>query len=140
MGESRAQVQRYIRLTYLNPNLLDLVDDGKLGLTIAVELSYLDELVQSMLADYLEEHPKASVSQSIASQLRDLAEAGTVTALDIEQLFREPEQQRAPRVLKLQLKPIRKFFPASASPEQMTAIITAALEKYYREEENNGHQ
>lgn len=140
VGESRAQVQRYIRLTYLNPNLLDLVDDGKLGLTIAVELSYLDELVQSMLADYLEEHPKASVSQSIASQLRDLAEAGTVTALDIEQLFREPEQQRAPRVLKLQLKPIRKFFPASASPEQMTAIITAALEKYYREEENNGHQ
>lgn len=140
VGESRAQVQRYIRLTYLNPDLLDLVDDGKLGLTIAVELSYLDELVQSMLADYLEEHPKASVSQSIASQLRDLAEAGTVTALDIEQLFREPEQLRAPRVLKLQLKPIRKFFPASASPEQMTAIITAALEKYYREEENNGHQ
>ena len=140
VGESRAQVQRYIRLTYLNPNLLDLVDDGKLGLTIAVELSYLDELVQSMLADYLEEHPKASVSQSIASQLRDLAEAGTVTAWDIEQLFREPEQLRAPRVLKLQLKPIRKFFPASASPEQMTAIITAALEKYYREEENNGHQ
>lgn len=140
VGESRAQVQRYIRLTYLNPDLLDLVDDGKLGLTIAVELSYLDELVQSMLADYLEEHPKASVSKNIASQLRDLAEAGTVTALDIEQLFREPEQQRAPRVLKLQLKPIRKFFPASASPEQMTAIITAALERYYREEENNGHQ
>lgn len=140
VGESRNQVQRYIRLTELNPDLLDLVDDGKLGLTIAVELSYLDELPQSMLADYLEEHPKASVSKNIASQLRDLAEAGTVTALDIEQLFREPEQQRAPRVLKLQLKPIRKFFPASASPEQMTAIITAALERYYREEENNGHQ
>ena len=140
VGESRAQVQRYIRLTYLNPDLLDLVDDGKLGLTIAVELSYLDDLTQSMLADYLEEHPKAAVSKNIASQLRDLAEAGTVTALDIEQLFREPEQQRAPRVLKLQLKPIRKFFPASASPEQMTAIITAALEKYYREEENNGNQ
>ena len=138
--ESKNTIFRYIRLTYLNPDLLDLVDDGKLGLTIAVELSYLDELVQSMLADYLEEHPKASVSQNIASQLRDLAEAGTVTALDIEQLFREPEQQRAPRVLKLQLKPIRKFFPASASPEQMTAIITAALERYYREEENNGHQ
>ena len=140
VGESRAQVQRYIRLTYLNPDLLDLVDDGKLGLTIAVELSYLDDLTQSMLADYLEEHPKASVSQSIASQLRDLAEAGTVTVWDIEQLFQKPEQLRAPRVLKLQLKPIRKFFPASASPEQMTAIITAALEKYYREEENNGHQ
>lgn len=140
VGESRNQVQRYIRLTELNPDLLDLVDDGKLGLTVAVELSYLDDLTQSMLADYLEEHPKASVSQSIASQLRDLAEAGTATALDIEQLFQEPELQRAPRVLKLQLKPIRKFFPASASPEQMTAIITAALEKYYREEENNGHQ
>ena len=139
-GESRNQIYRYIRLTYLNPDLLDLVDDGKLGLTIAVELSYLDDLTQSMLADYLEEHPKAAVSKNIASQLRDLAEAGTVTALDIEQLFREPEQQRAPRVLKLQLKPIRKFFPASASPEQMTAIITAALERYYREEENNGHQ
>ncbi len=140
VGESQDQVRRYIRLTYLNPLLLDLVDDGKLGLTIAVELSYLDELVQSMLADYLEEHPKKSVSKNIASRLRDLAEAGTVTAWDIEQLFQEPEQQRAPRVLKLQLKPIRKFFPASASPEQMTAIITAALEKYYREEENNGNQ
>lgn len=139
-GESRNQIHRYIRLTYLNPDLLNLVDDGKLGLTIAVELSYLDELVQSMLADYLEEHPKASVSQNIASQLRYLAEAGTVTALDIEQLFQKPEQQRAPRVLKLQLKPIRKFFPASASPEEMTTIITAALEKYYREEENNGQQ
>lgn len=140
VGESRNQIQRYIRLTELNPDLLDLVDDGKLGLTIAVELSYLDDLTQSMLADYLEEHPKASVSKNIASQLRDLAEAGTITELDIEQLFQEPEQQRAPRVLKLQLKPIRKFFPASASPEQMTAIITAALEKYYREEENNGNQ
>ena len=140
VGESRAQVQRYIRLTYLNPDLLDLVDDGKLGLTIAVELSYLDELAQSMLVDYLEEHPKKSVSKNIASQLRDLAASGTVTAWDIEQLFQEPEQQRAPRVLKLQLKPIRKFFPASASPEQMTAIITAALEKYYEEEENNGNQ
>ena len=139
-GESRNQIRRYIRLTELNPELLSLVDDGKLGLTIAVELSYLDDITQSTLADYLEEHPKASVSKNIASQLRDLAEAGTVTALDIEQLFREPEQQRAPRVLKLQLKPIRKFFPASASPEQMTAIITAALEKYYREEENNGNQ
>lgn len=139
-GESRDKVFRYIRLTYLNPLLLDLVDDGKLGLTIAVELSYLDELAQSMLADYLEEHPKKSVSKNIASQLRVLAASGTVTAWDIEQLFQEPEQQRAPRVLKLQLKPIRKFFPASASPEQMTAIITAALEKYYREEENNGHQ
>lgn len=140
VGESRNQVQRYIRLTELNPDLLNLVDDGKLGLTIAVELSYLDDLTQSMLADYLEEHPKASVSQNIASQLRDLAEAGTVTTCDIEQLFQKPEQQRASRVLKLQLKPIRKFFPASASPEQMTAIITAALERYYREEENNGHQ
>ena len=139
-GESRNQIHRYIRLTYLNPDLLNLVDDGKLGLTIAVELSYLDELVQSMLADYLEEHPKASVNKNIASQLRYLAEAGTVTALDIEQLFQKPEQQRAPRVLKLQLKPIRKFFPASASPEEMTTIITAALEKYYREEENNGQQ
>ena len=138
--ESKNTIFRYIRLTYLNPDLLDLVDDGKLGLTIAVELSYLDELAQSMLADYLEEHPKKSVSKNIASQLRDLAASGTVTAWDIEQLFQEPEQQRAPRVLKLQLKPIRKFFPASASPEQMTAIITAALEKYYREEENNGHQ
>ena len=116
------------------------MDDGKLGLTIAVELSYLDELAQSMLADYLEEHPKKSVSKNIASQLRDLAASGTVTAWDIEQLFQEPEQQRAPRVLKLQLKPIRKFFPASASLEQMTAIITAALEKYYREEENKGNQ
>ena len=140
VGESRNQVQRYIRLTELNPDLLDLVDDGKLGLTIAVELSYLDDLTQSMLADYLEEHPKASVSQSIASQLRDLAASGNITAWDIEQLFLKPEQQRAPRVLRLQLKPIRRFFPASASPEQMTAIITAALEKYYREEENNGHQ
>ncbi len=139
-GESRDKVFRYIRLTYLNPLLLDLVDDGKLGLTIAVELSYLDELAQSMLADYLEEHPKKSVSKNIASQLRVLAASGTVTAWDIEQLFQEPEQQRAPRVLKLQLKPIRKFFPASASLEQMTAIITAALEKYYREEENNGNQ
>ena len=139
-GESRNQIRRYIRLTELNPELLSLVDDGKLGLTIAVELSYLDDITQSTLADYLEEHPKASVSKNIASQLRDLAEAGTVTALDIEQLFQKPEQQRAPRVLKLQLKPIRKFFPASASPEQMTAIITAALEKYYEEEENNGNQ
>lgn len=132
-GESRNQIRRYIRLTELNPDLLDLVDNGKLGLTIAVELSYLDELVQSMLADYLEEHPKASVNKNIASKLRDLAASETVTTCDIEQLFQKPEQQRASRVLKLQLKPIRKFFPASASPEQMTAIITAALEKYYRE-------
>ena len=139
-GESHEQVRKYIRLTNLVPELLEFVDEGRIKMRPAVELSYLDELVQSMLADYLEEHPKASVSQNIASQLRDLAEAGTVTALDIEQLFREPEQQRAPKVLKLQLKPIRKFFPASASPEQMTAIITAALERYYREEENNGHQ
>ncbi len=130
--DSRAQIQRYIRLTYLIPELLQMVDDQKLGLRIGVSLSYLTEQTQRILLEYLSVHPKSKLKMATADELRKMDEdpAQEITADTLEELL-EAQPQRAPRVLKLQLKPLRQYFPANAKPEEITLTIVKALDFYF---------
>lgn len=130
--DSTRQIQRYIRLTYLIPELLQMVDDQKLGLVIGVSLSYLTEQTQHILLDYLSAHPKVKLKKAAADELRKLDEdpAQEITADTLEELL-EAQPQRAPRVLKLQLKPFRQYFPANAKPEEIALTIAKALDFYF---------
>lgn len=130
--DCKTQIQRYIRLTYLIPELLQMVDDQKLGLRIGVSLSYLTEQTQHILLEYLSAHPKAKLKIATADELRKLDEdpAQEITLDTLEELL-EAQPQRAPRVLKLQLKPFRQYFPANAKPEEITLTIAKALDFYF---------
>lgn len=136
--DSTRQIQRYIRLTYLIPELLQMVDEQKLGLVIGVSLSYLTEQTQHILLEYLSAHPKVKLKKATADELRKLDEdpAQEITADTLEELL-EAQPQRAPRVLKLQLKPLRQYFPANAKPEEITLTIVKALDFYFSNQADN---
>ncbi len=87
-GESRAQVQRYIRLTYLTPKLLDMVDNDKMPLTVAVELSYLSTEEQLTLADIIKKSP--TLAQ--ATELKQLSKANILNAETIKRTLYPPKE------------------------------------------------
>lgn len=132
LPDSKTQIQRYIRLTYLIPELLQMVDEQNLGLVIGVSLSYLTEQTQRVILDYLSAHPKTKLKKAVADELRKLDEdpAQEITVDTLEELL-EAQPQRAPRVLKLQLKPLRQYFPVNAKPEEITLTIVKALDFYF---------
>ncbi len=131
--DSRAQIQRYIRLTYLIPELIEMVDEKRIGFRVAVTLSYLCEPSQRALYEYLSER-KQKVTQKNADELRalDADPAVQITPMLLDGLFNAPPQ-RAPRVMKLQLKPLRRYFPKDATPEEIEDTILCALESYFKE-------
>lgn len=127
VGESPRQIQRYVRLTYLIDGLLELTDAQKIGLQTAVELSYLCRPTQELLLEYLNSS-KHGISKAQALGLRKL-DADLTRQPDAEAIaaLLEAPVQRAARVLKLQLKPIRSFFPPDAGQEEMQETIQKAL-------------
>lgn len=131
--DSKSQILRYIRLTYLIPELLQMVDEKKIGFCVAVSLSYLCEPSQSALYEYLSSR-KQKITQKIADELRalDADPAVQITPTLLDGLFNAPPQ-RAPRVMKLQLKPIRRYFPKNATPEEIEDTIVRALQCYFEE-------
>ena len=137
VGESPRQIQRYVRLTYLIDGLLELTDAQKIGLQTAVELSYLCRPTQELLLEYLNSS-KHGISKAQALGLRKL-DADLALQPDAEAIaaLLEAPVQRAARVLKLQLKPIRSFFPPDAGQEEMQETIQKALEYYFRKQESN---
>ena len=137
VGESPRQIQRYVRLTYLIDGLLELTDAQKIGLQTAVELSYLCRPTQELLLEYLNSS-KHGISKAQALGLRKL-DADLTRQPDAEAIaaLLEAPVQRAARVLKLQLKPIRSFFPPDAGQEEMQETIQKALEYYFRKQESN---
>ena len=137
VGESPRPLQRYVRLTYLIDGLLELTDAQKIGLQTAVELSYLCRPTQELLLEYLNSS-KHGISKAQALGLRKL-DADLTRQPDAEAIaaLLEAPVQRAARVLKLQLKPIRSFFPPDAGQEEMQETIQKALEYYFRKQESN---
>ena len=129
-GESGRQVQRYIRPTELIPELLQMVDDGKIALTPAVELSYLTKQEQQDLLETMEsEDCTPSLSQAI--QMKRLSQAGE---LDIDRVFdilREPKANQQDKI-SFRTADIRKYFPKSYSPVRIQEYIIKLLEADYR--------
>ena len=137
VGESPRQIQRYVRLTYLIDGLLELTDAQKIGLQTAVELSYLCRPTQELLLEYLNSS-KHGISKAQALGLRKLdADLTRQPDAEASAALLEAPVQRAARVLKLQLKPIRSFFPPDAGQEEMQETIQKALEYYFRKQESN---
>ena len=128
--ESGRQVQRYIRLTNLVPGILSMVDDGRIALTPAVELSYLTEAEQRDLLETMEsEDCTPSLSQAI--QLKQLSQAGK---LDIDTIFGILTQPKANQREKISFRTdeVRKFFPKNYTLAQMQEIILKLLGEYQR--------
>ena len=132
-GESGRQVQRYIRLTELISDLLNLVDDKKLAFNTAVELSYLSKIEQQLLLDKIEEL-EISPSMAQATQLKVYSKEETVTEAIIVKILLQGVMK--PTKIILKTKELKKYFPTDYSPEQMEAVITQLLEKWHSEKKD----
>ena len=134
-GESYKTVQRYIRLTNLIPGILEKVDEGKIALTPAVELSYLTEAEQKDLLETMDsEDCTPSLSQAI--QLKQLSQAGK---LDMDIIFGILTQPKANQREKISFRTdeVRKFFPKNYTPAQMQEVILKLLGEYQRKRQRD---
>ena len=124
-GDSRNQVQCYIRLTNLIPEILTMVDEGKIALTPAVELSYLTEQEQRDLLETMEsEDCTPSLSQAV--RLKKLSQNGTLNAQIISEILREPKTNQQEKI-SFRVEEIRKFFPKSYSAAKIQETILKLL-------------
>lgn len=131
IGESHEQVRRYIRLTYLVPELLKIVDEDKMGLRIAVELSYLTEDEQKIVADNME-YLDVIPSHAQARIMRAKSEKGELTNEEIEILLEE-EKPNQKEQIKFKYDKVKDYFPSGYSIEKMQEVITKLLESYQAE-------
>ena len=134
-GESRNQIKRYIRLTYLIPELLSMVDDNKIAFNPAVEISYLDKLKQRVLLDAMNLNDcTPSHAQSI--RLKKLSQKGVLDDQMIYAVMSEekPNQQEQ---IKFKREDLKKYFPAGYTDEQMRRDIIKGLELLKRQRERN---
>ena len=129
-GESRNQVQRYIRLTYLIPELLDLMDEGKIAFSVGVELSYLDDNAQYALLDIIE-RDNCTPSYSQAFHMHKAMREGRLTIAYIEDLMSQ-EKPNQRETIKLSSERIRSYVPERYNAKQTEDFIIKALEHYQR--------
>lgn len=128
--DGKTQIQRYIRLTYLIPPLLDMVDENKIAMRPAVELSYLPENEQTALHEMMELED-CTPSHAQAIKMRQFSESGKLTEEVILSIMQEEkpnqkEQFRMPR------ERINKFFPTGTPAQKIEDTIVKALELYYK--------
>ena len=128
-GESREQIRRYIRLTYLIKELLDMVDDGRIAFRPAVELSYLSVEQQKNLI-YTIESEDATPSLAQAIEMKKLSQQGKLTA---DKIFSIMAQQKPNQVEKIKIPASRfeKYFSRGTPQSQIETVIFQALEEYY---------
>lgn len=129
--ESGRQVQRYIRLTHLSRSLLNLVDEGQIALTPAVELSFLTESEQADLTEAIA-YAGATPSLSQAQQMKRLSQEGRLTAKEITRILSEPKPNQREQ-LRLRRDDLKRFFPANCSDEQMKRDILRGLELLHKQ-------
>ena len=130
-GESREQVRRYIRLTYLIPELLEMVDQEKIGFRPAVELSYLTEEEQWYLSETIESE-EATPSLSQAIRMKRHSQKGT---LDIDRIFHILTEQKANQVekVKISMDKLEDYFPRGTPPKKVEEVILKLLEHYFHQ-------
>ncbi len=125
-NESRAQVQRYIRLNNLVPGLLSLVDEGKIALTPAVELSYLPEEEQTNLYDTIESED-CTPSLSQAQQMRKLSEQGKLDMDAVFGIMTKPKANQTEKI-SISMDQLSRYFPKDVTPKAVTDYILKLLE------------
>lgn len=129
VNESRNQIQRYIRLTHLIPDILEMVDNKNIAFNAAVEISYLSEREQEFLHDNMDVN-ECSPSLSQAKRLKKYSQEGKLTEDVIDAIMTEEKETDTKLVLKGDT--IKKYFPKEYTPMQMQQVITKLLENWYR--------
>ena len=134
-GTSKDTIKRFIRLTELIPEILALVDSGRIALTPAVELSYLTRQEQQDLLETMEsEDCTPSLSQAI--QLKKLSQAGELNMDKIFDILREPKANQQDKI-SFRVDDLRKFFPKSYSAARIQETILKLLTDYYRKRQRS---
>ena len=134
-SESVSQVKRYIRLTELIPEILTMVDDGKIAFTPAVELSYLTKQEQRDLLETMEsEDCTPSLSQAI--QMKKLSQAGELDVDHIFDILREPKANQQDKI-SFRMEDLRKFFPKSYTAARIQETILKLLSDYQKKRQRS---
>ena len=130
LNESRETVRRYIRLNYLLPELLKMVDEERIALTPAVELSYLTEDEQKWLLETIETE-EATPSLSQAQEMKNLSQAGM---LDMDQIFSIMVKPKANQkeVIKIKVEVVDKYLKGCTTPKEREDFLLKACEYYSR--------
>ena len=137
-GESYKQIQRFIRLTNLIPELLDMVDEKKIAFNPAVELSYLDESQQRDFLEAMEDTQNAP-SLSQAQQLKKMAQQGEFSyekAFDVMGQEKKSEKD----TVTIKNETLRKYFPRSYTPKQMEEKIIQLLDAWQRKQQRHNER
>lgn len=130
VGESGRQISRYIRLTELQPEILRLVDEGRIGLRPAVELSYLTRREQDVLAEAMA-YTDCTPSHAQAIRLRNLSREGALSPRTAEDVMRE-EKPNQRETISVRYDEARKYIPAGLPGSRAGEYILKALEFYHR--------
>jgi ParB family chromosome partitioning protein len=130
VGESGRQISRYIRLTELIPEIRDLVDDGKIALRPAVELSYLCPDEQNCLAEQIK-YFESTPSHAQAIKMREFSKNGKLGRDVIESIMCEDKPNQRPKI-NIQYDQVKKYIPPSVPYERTSEYILKALEYYHR--------
>lgn len=133
-NDSERQIHRYIRLTNLIPDILKLVDEGRIALTPAVELSYLNSHEQNALYQIMDCN-EVTPSLSQAQRLRKLSEDYTLTDSGISQIMSEIKGNQK-EYLKIEAAPLKRYFPPGTTAKQMQTTMIRAME-FYRQHTQN---
>ena len=138
VGESRNQIQRFIRLTALIPDLLNLVDEKKVAFNPAVELSYLKTEEQVLLLDAMEsEQTTPSLSQ--AQRLKKFSQEGKLSVDVMRAIMSEEKKPETDKVIFTGAR-LRQYFPKSYTPQQMETTILRLLEQWQRKRQHEAER
>ena len=133
--ESKDQIRRYIRLTNLTPELLEMVDEGKIAFSPAVEISFLTENEQRLLLDAMDMN-NCTPSHAQSIRLKKLSQEGSLTDEMIENIMSE-EKPNQKENIKFKREDFKRFFPPSYTDKQMKADILKGLELLQKQRERN---
>ena len=138
VGESGRQIQRYIRLTYLIPELLDMVDEEKIALGPAISLSYLNEDYQNSLLDYIQ-YFDATPSQGQANELKRLFQNNELEVHKIKEIMMKEKPNQVEKI-KLDASRIREVLPRSVREDKIEDYVVKAIVHYekYLKQKNLG--
>ena len=132
VGESRNQIARYIRLTYLIPKILDMVDEGKIAFTVAVELSYLNEEEQYEFHAVMDmEQCTPSLSQ--ANRLKRMSQSGELD-MDAIYLVLEEEKPNQREQIRIRSDRLNPYFPENYTDRQKIELIETLVKEWHREQ------
>ena len=127
-GDSKDQVRRYMRLNELTPELLEFVDEGKIGMRPAVEISYLQEDEMRDLVDFIDDEG-IFPSHAQAIKMKTMSKDGGLDINVIRDIMLEEKPNQKPRI-KIAVEKIEKYFPSGTTQQQMEDIIIRALAMY----------